>query len=98
MYAVSPESIYGDLVELAGGADKVVELAQPHLEKGEVVKALRLVEAALKAEPDNGAALELRLQALTILRQQSGNFNESGWLTFGITQTKQKLEAQVDEH
>jgi alkyl sulfatase BDS1-like metallo-beta-lactamase superfamily hydrolase len=93
MYAQSPVSVYTDLVMLAGGVDEVVELAQSLLEKAEVVRALRLLEVALEAEPDNGAALKLRLQALTTLRQQSGNLNESGWLNYGINQTRRQLDA-----
>ena len=98
MYSESPESVYPDLVKLAGGASEVVAFAQPLLKNGEVIKALRMVEAALKAEPDNRSALELRLQVLTTLRQQSGNFNESGWLNFGLAQTRRKLEAQAEEY
>ncbi len=95
MYDQSPESVYGDLVALAGGADKVVILAKPLLEKGDNVKALRLVEAALVAEPGNRGALKLRLQALTKLRKNASNLNESGWLNFGIQQTKRQLDFGV---
>jgi alkyl sulfatase BDS1-like metallo-beta-lactamase superfamily hydrolase len=93
MYAQPPESVYGELVTLAGGVDELVKLAQSLLDEAAVVKALRLLEVALIAEPGNGAALELRLQALTTLRQQSGNLNESGWLNYGINQTRRKLDA-----
>lgn len=95
MYAESPESVYPELVAMAGGADKVIEQAQPLLEQGELVKALRLAEAALWADPYSRTALELRLTALSELRQASGNLNESGWLNFGIRQTQQRLE-QLD--
>jgi alkyl sulfatase BDS1-like metallo-beta-lactamase superfamily hydrolase len=91
MYDQSPESVYKDLVSLSGGADKVVTLAGPLLENGDTVKALRLVEAALVAEPNNRAVLELRLKVLTMLRKNASNLNESGWLDFGIKQTQQKL-------
>jgi alkyl sulfatase BDS1-like metallo-beta-lactamase superfamily hydrolase len=92
MYAESPESVYPELVAMAGGADKVIEQAQPLLEQGELVKALRLAEAALWADPYNRTALELRLTALSQLRQDSNNLNESGWLNFGIRQTQRRLE------
>ena len=95
MYAESPESVYPELVAMAGGADKVIEQAQPLLEQGELVKALRLAEAALWADPYSRTALELRLTALSELRQASGNLNESSWLNFGIRQTQQRLE-QLD--
>ena len=92
MYAESPESVYPELVAMAGGADKVIEQAQPLLEQGELVKALRLAEAALLADPHNRSALELRLTVLSQLRQDSSNLNESGWLNFGIRQTQRRLE------
>ena len=95
MYAESPESVYPELVAMAGGADKVIKQAQPLLERGELVKALRLAEAALLADPHNRTALELRLTVLGQLRQDSSNLNESGWLNFGIRQTQRRLE-QVD--
>jgi alkyl sulfatase BDS1-like metallo-beta-lactamase superfamily hydrolase len=97
MYTESAESIYPDLVAMAGGADKVVETAKPLLAKGYRVKALRLAEAALRAEPNHPGALKLRLAALTELRQSSSNLNESGWLNFGIRDTEQRLGKKAPE-
>jgi alkyl sulfatase BDS1-like metallo-beta-lactamase superfamily hydrolase len=91
MYAQSPQSIYADLVVLAGGAEKVVALAQQTLDSGDGVKALLLIEAALDAEPDNRTVQAMRLQILTALRKASGNLNESGWLNHGIKQSKRKM-------
>ena len=91
MYAQSPQSIYPDLVALAGGAAKVVVLAQETLDAGDAVKALLLIEAALDAEPDNRAVQAMRLRILTALRQVSGNLNESGWLNHGIKQSKRQM-------
>ena len=91
MYAQSPQSIYADLVVLAGGAEKVVALAQQTLDTGDGVKALLLIEAALDAEPDNRIVQAMRLQILTALRKASGNLNESGWLNHGIKQSKRKM-------
>lgn len=91
MYAQSPQSIYPDLVALAGGAAKVVVLAQETLDAGDAVKALLLIEAALDAEPDNRAVQAMRLRILTALRKVSGNLNESGWLNHGIKQSKRQM-------
>jgi len=91
MYDQSPQSIYGDLVDLAGGAEKVVALAEQTLNAGDAVKALRLIEAALDAEPDHSGVQAMRLQILTTLRKASGNLNESGWLNHGIKQTKRQM-------
>ncbi|MDB4077765.1 MBL fold metallo-hydrolase, partial [Porticoccaceae bacterium] len=71
MYAESPQSIYPDLVSLAGGAKQVISLAEQHLSEGDRVKALLLIEAAMAAEPNNPGVLEKRLEILTALRQAS---------------------------
>jgi alkyl sulfatase BDS1-like metallo-beta-lactamase superfamily hydrolase len=78
-------------VALAGGAEKVVALAEENLNAGDAVKALLLIEAALDAEPDNRAVQAMRLQILTALRKASGNLNESGWLNHGIKQSKRQM-------
>jgi alkyl sulfatase BDS1-like metallo-beta-lactamase superfamily hydrolase len=96
MYAQSPQSIYADLVTLAGGAEKVISLAEQHLNEGDSVKALLLIEAAMATEPDNQAVLSMRLQILRVMRKASGNLNESGWLNHGIKQTQQKLSFSDD--
>ena len=96
MYAEAPESIYADLVSLAGGPEKVVALASKRSEQGELVKGLRLVDAALAADPSSADALILRLKVLTQLREQSGNLNESGWLNYGIADTKHRMKVQAN--
>ena len=95
MYPVSSKSVYADLVSLAGGIDKVIDLVRRLIAQDNAIKALHLVDAALEVEPEYRLALELRLQVLESLRKQSSNLNESGWLNHGITQTKQKLAVQV---
>jgi alkyl sulfatase BDS1-like metallo-beta-lactamase superfamily hydrolase len=91
MYDQSPQSVYSDLVRLAGGAEAVAAVAQQQMNDKQLVKALRLIEAALEAEPNNKVALTMRLQILTALRKASGNLNESGWLNYGIKQTERQL-------
>ncbi len=97
MYAQSPQSIYPDLVTLAGGPKKVITLAEQYLNDGNSVKALLLIEAAMDTEPNNQAVLAMRLQILTAMRKASGNLNESGWLNHGIKQTQQKLSSSPDD-
>jgi alkyl sulfatase BDS1-like metallo-beta-lactamase superfamily hydrolase len=95
MYAAPPSSAFPDLVELAGGPDRVVQLAMKHVARGEFVEALHLTDAALAADPHHTRALEVRLQALQKLREQSHNSNESGWLDNGIQKVKQRLQDQA---
>lgn len=95
MYPLSSNAVYADLVSLAGGVDKVIDLARRLIAEDNAIKALHLVDAALEVEPEYRLALELRLQVLESLRRQSSNLNESGWLNHGIAQTKQKLAVRV---
>lgn len=91
MYAVPPSDVYPDLVALAGGVDAVVTLAQRYLAADDGIRALHTADIALKADPDHVAALELRLAALELQLRTSANSNETGWLEFGIRQTKASL-------
>ena len=93
MYAAPASSAFPDLVKLAGGPDKVAQLAMERVARGELVEALHLTDAALAADPRHTKALEIRLQALQKLRDQSHNSNESGWLDNGIQQVKQQLQS-----
>jgi alkyl sulfatase BDS1-like metallo-beta-lactamase superfamily hydrolase len=92
MYDAPPSSAFPDLVKLAGGPDKVVQLAMERVASGELVAALHLTDAALAADSGHRPALEVRLQALQKLREQSHNSNESGWLDNGIQKVKQRLQ------
>ncbi len=92
MYDVPSSSAFPDLVKLAGGPDKVAQLAMERVASGELVVALHLTDAALAADPAHTKALEVRLQALQKLREQSHNSNESGWLDNGIQKVKQRLQ------
>jgi len=92
MYPHSPKSIYSDLISLTDDIQKVIKLAEDHLIKGNSIKALLLIEAAMEADPENIFIMQMQLKILTILRKESGNLNESGWLNHGIKQAQQKLK------
>ena len=92
MYSHSPKSIYSDLINLTDDIQKVINLAEDHLVKGNSIKALLLIEAAMEADPENISIIQMQLKILTILRKESGNLNESGWLNHGIKQAQQKLK------
>ena len=93
MYSVPPAAVYGDLVALAGGADQVTALAQRYLDGGDPVRALHAVDIALAADPGSAKALQVRLAALELQLTRSANSNETGWLEFGIRETRSRLEA-----
>lgn len=82
LYNVPPSAVSPDLVELAGGTDRVLERAHRHLVEGRALHALHLAEAALAADSANLGALRTKLAATEHLLKQSGreNFSEVRWL------------------
>ena len=95
LYAVPASSVHPELVEMAGGADAVAARARSRAEAGEFLEALHLVDIAAAAEPDNRAALEARLVALSGMAQDVGrrNFQEAGWLRYRIAATRARIDA-----
>jgi len=84
MYETPASSAFPDLIKLAGGPDRVAELALERVKAGQFVESLHLSAAALAADSKHAAAIEVRLAALKALRQRSRNSNESGWLDHAI--------------
>ena len=68
LYPYRPTVVYPELVELAGGVDNVLGLAQKQLKAGELIKAIHLVEVALEAEPENKKVTETHIQVLQALK------------------------------
>jgi glyoxylase-like metal-dependent hydrolase (beta-lactamase superfamily II) len=93
LYGVPRSSVDADLVELAGGADRLAERAEAKLSAGLPLEALHLTDIALGAEPGNRAALSVKLEAIKRLLEQSGgqNLSETMWLRSEITATEQAL-------
>lgn len=91
MYETPKESVYPDVVRLAGGPDAVAGAAAARAKEGDAVGALHLTDIALAAQPDHRKSLEVRLQALEILRSRCKNTNERGWLDYGVKTTKARL-------
>jgi alkyl sulfatase BDS1-like metallo-beta-lactamase superfamily hydrolase len=84
---------YGEIVALAGGADKVAAHAAS-LAATDPLRALYLTDMALAADPRHTAALQARIQALKALDAASTNSNERGWLAAGIREAERKLQPQ----
>jgi alkyl sulfatase BDS1-like metallo-beta-lactamase superfamily hydrolase len=94
MYEEPPSSVYPDLVKLAGGPDRVSQLAQERLQAGKPVEALHLTDIALSSDPQNAAALNVRIKAFENLRETCENAVEDGWLQYGIRKAKETLAAK----
>lgn len=92
MYELPVETVYPEVVKLAGGAGAIARKAVEYIEKGEPLRALLLTDIAITAEPDNAAVLNARITALEKLKSQSTNSNEKGWLSTDINELKEKLK------
>lgn len=93
LYAVPPSSVWGDLVELAGGTDRLTERAREHIDAGRPLEALHLVDIVFaQASP---SALHVKRRALQLLLDRSGNenFSEVRWLEQEIS----TLDAAIAE-
>lgn len=91
MYDVPATAVYADVARLAGGHDRLTNLALEQIQAGKNVDALHTTRIALAADPHNRPALEARLKALTALRDNSHNSNEQGWLEYSLRQTKMQI-------
>lgn len=83
LYAVPPDAIAGDLVELAG-ADAIVGRAAQRLDAGEPLQAIYLCESVLTVAPEHAAARETCVAAHAYLLERSTNFWETQWLRHQI--------------
>ncbi|PNU05780.1 MBL fold metallo-hydrolase [Novosphingobium guangzhouense] len=93
LYCVPRSSVDADLVELAGGADRLAARAQQKLDGGAALEAIHLTDIALGAEPDNAAAVAVRKAAHEALLAESGgrNLSETMWLRSEIAEMDAKL-------
>jgi alkyl sulfatase BDS1-like metallo-beta-lactamase superfamily hydrolase len=79
LYPVGAESIFGDLVDLAG-ADAIVGRARTLLARGEPLRAIHLAEIVNSVDPQNEDAKQVLVAAHEQLLNESTNFWESAWL------------------
>ncbi len=89
LYAVPRRAIDPEIVEMAGGTNAVAARGAARLERSEPVEALHLADMALEAEPENAAALRVRLDALGDLLEASSDVkhDEVYWLRHRIDET-----------
>ena len=80
LYAVGPDAVSADLVELAG-ADALTERAGAHLADSRPLEAIHLAELVTQAEPEHAGARAVLKAAHEQLLAGSVNFWETAWLT-----------------
>lgn len=94
MYEKPTSSVYGDLVELAGGADAVVRLALRRFAAGQLIEALHLTNIAVASAPNHRPLLEAQLKVLEALKERCRNSNERGWLDYSIGVVRSQLSSK----
>ena len=80
LYAVGPDAVSSDLVELAG-ADALTARAHHHLDDGRPLEAIHLAELVTHTNPEHADARTVLKQAHEHLLKASVNFWETAWLT-----------------
>ena len=82
LYHVPPRAVAPDLVELAGGPDRVLARSRQHLAAGRPLEALHLAETVLAAAPGSAVGLAAKLAATEYLLAHCTreNFSETRWL------------------
>lgn len=82
LYDVPVGAIAGDLVELVGGVEPLLQRAQGRLDGGRPLEALHLLDIIFAQASDDREALRMKRDALELLLERSGreNFSEVRWL------------------
>jgi alkyl sulfatase BDS1-like metallo-beta-lactamase superfamily hydrolase len=80
LYSVPQRAIHGDLIDLAGGQDAIVDRARERFAVGDREEALHLLDILLSQERPSAAALELGIEIHRALEPESENFWLTAWL------------------
>ncbi|MAG31456.1 MAG: MBL fold metallo-hydrolase [Deltaproteobacteria bacterium] len=80
LYSVPQRAIHGDLIELAGGEDAIVDRADAKLASGRCEEALHLLDIVLSQDAPSARALELAVGVHRSLESESRNFWLTNWL------------------
>jgi glyoxylase-like metal-dependent hydrolase (beta-lactamase superfamily II) len=93
LYAVPPQSVWAELVELAGGPGVLTERAERHLDAGEPLQAIHFTDMVLSVDARHRDALLVHLRAHeALLAAASDSFDELGYLESEITRTQSRLD------
>lgn len=97
LYGTPPNSVFPDLIALAGGAEPVLDLADRYLAGGEPLKALHVAEAIEPESPSHRRALSVQLVAQKAILEAAGreNFSEVRWLESEIRRLEAALEGEA---
>jgi hypothetical protein len=93
MYYVPFREVVDDLVEMAGGVDPLAARARKYVDADSPLKALHLLDMALRVSPDHAPSLEVRKLALEQLLTLGGreNLSETLLLESAIAEVEKGL-------
>ncbi len=91
LYPVARTTIHGDLLELAGGPDPLVERARKRIAAGQIPQAIHLLDIVLEQDERHAGALAACIEAHEKLREESANFWLSAWLEHRIEELRAGL-------
>lgn len=99
LYPSPPDSVWPEVVAMAGGADAVVSAAGRRVDSGDAIGAVHLCEMALAAEPGHRGARETFIAAHeALLAEHTAQPNEQenfwlvGWLNHQIATAQGELD------
>jgi glyoxylase-like metal-dependent hydrolase (beta-lactamase superfamily II) len=94
LYAEPADSVWSEVVTMAGGPDSIAGAARGRLDTGDAIGAVRLCEMALTATPGHRGALETFVAAHEALLTEHGNENFwlVGWLNHQIGLAREQLD------
>ena len=91
LYATPQTEIHGDLLELAGGAETLIERAREKLAENKPLEAVHLLDIVLQQCPGDAAAIAVAVEAHEQLLGESVNFWLSSWLQNQVKTLKSRL-------
>lgn len=91
MYPIPPDTVYPEVVKLAGGPGSVAERAMALVKEGKFVEGLHLADMALSADPEHQDALKAKLASLEKLMKTADNPFKNAYIGRTIKETKAKL-------
>lgn len=89
LYAQPASRVHGDLVELAGGPEAIVERARDRVARGECVEALHLLDVLSAQQRHAPGVVEVAVAAHEALLRESDNFWLSAWLNNQLKRLRQ---------
>jgi alkyl sulfatase BDS1-like metallo-beta-lactamase superfamily hydrolase len=95
LYDVPPSSVAPAIAELAGGAERLAELAKAFLTEGKPLEALHVLDIALAAQPGCLLGRQVKGDALRLLNEQTGGKNlwERMWIA---AETRDLADTKAD--